>query len=108
MIKTDRNDQNNKSYGFYLEKYVIVDAEDLKEVDTACWFSMNGSVHPMAVDYDSQKKTLTVSPPQSNASAYTFFDLDRLYYQKQGVGLDMCKFSSNFYKLDSAPDLSHN
>lgn len=45
----------------YLDKVVLVNAEDLKDVDFACAFSTHFDVIPMNVAYDAVKKALTIT-----------------------------------------------
>lgn len=55
------NDQNLASTGFYMDKLVITDAEDLKDVDTACYISKNGTVLPLDHHFNSTSNLLTLS-----------------------------------------------
>ena len=85
---------------------MIADAEDLKDVDTACWYSLEGSMLPLTVSYKATNKTLVMTSPKDAASKVQFNAFHRLHYLQKDVDLNLCDPQSDGYTLDKVPDLT--
>lgn len=109
LLKQNLNTANKKSSGFFLEKLVITNAEDLKDVDEACFIFNNGEAHTLETNYDSQRKTLNISAPSyKDKSVYTFFEMKSIHYLRTGKDLNRCSLMMNYYSYPNTavPDFS--
>jgi hypothetical protein len=94
--------QHDSQYtrGFNIDKIVIADAADLKNVDTFCYVNSKGETIDLTGTFDAKMMTLTIN------GKINFIEMERLHYLQAGVHLNLCNLSSNFYATFATPDLT--
>jgi hypothetical protein len=97
QVHTQHDSQYNQ--GFNIDKIVIADAADLKDVDTVCYVDSSGNTTYLTLSYNPSKQTLTI------IGKINFIEMERLHYLQAGVHLNLCSPIYDFYRADVIPDL---
>ena len=101
------NEENKQSSGIYLDKFIITNANDLKDTDFACYTDfLTHEVTVMQAQYDNSSQTLNISA--SDGKPVNMFSLRDIHFGQSSKDINLCNPEINFYRTvdGKLPDLS--